>query len=152
MKNPTLRLYNTRDIVNSNELLTIFFNDYILTESIDSETTAEIEAEAETDDNDLQADEAALNKDIDEPESVRQSDEKPEEAEPDSAQPETDDEDDAESETAETDDDPDDLAEEATIETPVKKKSALKVAVSVIIIAAAFSGFFFFDIYFADNS
>ena len=190
-------------------------------ESIDSETTAEIEAESEIDDNARQVDEAALNKGIDDPESVGQPDEKPEETESESAQPDTDGEADTEkdeqsdsedkddneertdieekeiekaakshsadtdeaeeakgsseeqhaleeidetveihndveggdppaqtqieSETAETNEGTDDLAEETAIETPVKKKPALKVAVSAIIIAAAFSGFFFFD-------
>lgn len=50
-----------------------------------------------------------------------------------------------ESETAEADEETDDLAEENSIETPTGKISALKVAVSAIIIAAVFSGFFFFD-------
>jgi hypothetical protein len=39
----------------------------------------------------------------------------------------------------------DDIAEGKTIETPARKNSVLKVAVSAILIVAAFSGFFLFD-------
>jgi len=50
-----------------------------------------------------------------------------------------------EHETADAEEKKDDIAEGKTIETPARKNSALKVAVSAILIVAAFSGFFLFD-------
>ena len=111
----------------------------------DPKTAEGIETEADRGDDDHLLDEAAFIIDTDDPESVEPQDENSGVAEPESAQAQTDGEDVIESETAGTDDGSDDLAQEAAIETPAKKKPALKVAVSALIITAVFSGFLFFD-------
>jgi hypothetical protein len=48
-------------------------------------------------------------------------------------------------ETADAEEKKDNIAEGKTIQTPARKSSVLKVAVSAIVIVAAFSGFFLFD-------
>lgn len=124
--------------VNSDQMESV--ND---TDMEDSETAAGIETEADENDIDSRADKAAFIKDTDDPGSDELPDENSGVPGAESAPAETAGEDDTE--TAGTDDDTDDPAQEATIESPAKKTSALKVAVSIVIIAAVFSGFFFFD-------